>query len=80
MFSIYLQGFPRIFPSLTSLIAHYASRQVDLPVKLRLASDNPLFITEETDAVDGFNELDSTDPDFFNFDSCDTMMAELQRS
>lgn len=74
------------------LVAYYASFQDELPVKLRLTNENPLFgYTEDdkgVDTVDGqglspaeaiaaIDAVLPTDSDYEKFDSCDTILQEL---
>ncbi len=63
------------------LVAYYASFQDELPVKLRLTNENPLFDmqdggTQNGDQVDGPQQK-KVDPDFERFASCEGIMREL---
>ena len=56
------------------LVAYYASFKDELPVKLRLDNDNPLFDMEDGDDVDG---IEAVDLDYKRFDSSEHIMSEL---
>lgn len=86
--SFRIKGFSAIFATLTDLVAHYGTVQEDIPCRLRLAHDNPLFLRrqyiDQPDAVNKTHneheDVDSDeyeDPDYENFDCNEDIMREL---
>ncbi len=64
------------------LVAYYASFQDELPVKLRLTNENPLFDeVDGSEKTNGSDQVDApevvVDPDYQRFDSCEEIMHEL---
>ena len=83
-----IKGFSSTYPSLVDLVAFYGSVEQDLPCRLRLANNNPLFmennlpnnIPEVSNLHiiddDDYDEYD--DPDYEYFNTTDEIMKELQ--
>eukprot|EP00794_Sanderia_malayensis_P015143 gene15143-16700_t len=79
-------GLNRSFPSLPMLVAYYASFQDELPVKLRLSNENPMYDAQDGDnknnhgdQVDGPASEVITDPDYKRFCSSEGIMRELSQ-
>jgi len=83
-----IKGFTNVFPALTYLVAHYSSVDEDLPCRLYLSIDNPLYRMEnegKIDMMDGEESLDflldedveEQDQDYINFSSNFDICKEL---
>ena len=67
-----IKGFSNIFPGLTYLVAHYSSIEEDIPCRLILSSDNPLFGPQGGAKDDGKGQLDENELDYLLLDEdCD---------
>lgn len=68
-----IKGFSNIFPGLTYLVAHYSSIEEDIPCRLFLYNDNPLFANEDNgvDEKDGKVQEDLINLDYLLDDNCD---------
>lgn len=85
-----IKGFSNIFPGLTYLVAHYSSIEEDIPCRLYLSNDNPLFQNEGDDAtgdgkvqedlinLDYLLDEDCDDQDYVNFSSNADICRELE--
>ena len=80
-----IKGFSNIFPGLTYLVAHYSSIDEDIPCRLYLSSNNPLFEngdSGEKEEVDHPNfdfllDEECDDQDYINFSSNADICREL---
>ncbi|XP_012557558.1 uncharacterized protein LOC105844930 [Hydra vulgaris] len=81
-----IKGFTSTYPTLLDLVTYYGSIEQDIPCRLRLANNNPLFSENiNTDLSDKLNINDDSDdddeyddPDYEYFNTTDEIMRELQ--
>ncbi|XP_065656977.1 uncharacterized protein LOC105844930 [Hydra vulgaris] len=85
-----IKGFTSTYPTLLDLVTYYGSIEQDIPCRLRLANNNPLFFeginSDLSDKLnindDGNNNDDDDDeyddPDYEYFNTTDEIMKELQ--